>query len=54
MIDMDGQEFLSQATLIGLINRDQAQEARGDAADGSVEAAARDPPPQGPHHRLAV
>jgi tRNA A-37 threonylcarbamoyl transferase component Bud32/CheY-like chemotaxis protein len=41
MTEIDAQTFLEQATLIGLITRDQAFEARVDAADGSVEAVAR-------------
>ncbi len=41
MIDIDAQTFLEQAVLIGLITRDQSQEARAEAEDGSVEAAAR-------------
>jgi serine/threonine protein kinase len=41
MTEIDAQTFLEQATLIGLISRDQAFEARADAEDGSVEAVAR-------------
>ncbi|WP_435005753.1 protein kinase domain-containing protein [Tundrisphaera lichenicola] len=41
MIEIDLQSFLDQATLIGLITRDQAAQAREDATDGSVEAVAR-------------
>ena len=41
MTEIDAQTFLEQATLIGLITRDQASEARADATDGSVEAIAR-------------
>ena len=41
MTEIDAQTFLEQATLIGLITRDQAMEARVDATDGSVEAVAR-------------
>jgi eukaryotic-like serine/threonine-protein kinase len=41
MTEIDAQTFLETATLIGLITRDQAMEARVDATDGSVEAVAR-------------
>lgn len=41
MTEIDAQTFLEQATLIGLITREQAQEARAEAEDGSIEAAAR-------------
>src|SRR4051794_26201763 len=41
MTEIDTQTFLEQATLIGLISRDQAFEAQADAVDGSVEAVAR-------------
>jgi len=41
MTEIDAQTFLDQATLIGLINRNQAQEAQADALDGSVDAVAR-------------
>ena len=41
MTEIDAQTFLEQATLVGLITRDQAMEARADAADGSVHAVAR-------------
>jgi eukaryotic-like serine/threonine-protein kinase len=41
MTEIDTQTFLEQATLIGLITRDQAFEAREDATDGSVDAVAR-------------
>jgi hypothetical protein len=41
MTEIDAQTFLESATLIGLIGREQAQQARGDAEDGSVEAVAR-------------
>ena len=41
MTEIDAQTFIEQATLVGLISRDQAMEARADAADGSVDAVAR-------------
>ncbi len=41
MIEIDAQTLLEQATLIGLITRDQAQMARSEAADGSADAVAR-------------
>jgi eukaryotic-like serine/threonine-protein kinase len=41
MTEIDAQTFLEQAALIGLITRNQAQEARADALDGSVDAVAR-------------
>ncbi len=41
MTEIDTQTFLEQATLIGLLTRDQAMEAQADAADGSVDAVAR-------------
>lgn len=41
MTDIDAQTFLESAALIGLINRGQGQEARSEAADGSVDAVAR-------------
>jgi len=41
MTEIDAQTLLEQAVLIGLLTRDQAQIARGEAADGSVEAVAR-------------
>jgi len=41
MIEIDAQTLLAQAVLMGLLTRDQAQMARGEAADGSVEAVAR-------------
>ena len=41
MTEIDAQTFLEQASLIGLITRDQAMEARADATDGSVDAVAR-------------
>ena len=41
MTEIDAQTFLEQATLVGLITRDQAQIARSDAEDGSVESVAR-------------
>ncbi len=41
MTEIDAPTFLETATLIGLITRDQAAEARNDAADGSVDAVAR-------------
>ncbi len=41
MIEIDAQTLLEQAVLIGLITRNQAAEARMDAADGSVEAVSR-------------
>ncbi len=41
MTEIDAPTFLDQATLIGLITRDQALEARHDAVDGSVDAVAR-------------
>ncbi len=41
MTEIDAQTFLEQAALIGLITRRQAQEARADALDGSVDGVAR-------------
>jgi eukaryotic-like serine/threonine-protein kinase len=41
MTEIDAQTFLEQATLIGLLTRRQAEEARADALDGSVNAVAR-------------
>jgi serine/threonine protein kinase/CheY-like chemotaxis protein len=41
MTEIDAQTFLEQATLIGLITRRQAEDARADALDGSVNAVAR-------------
>jgi eukaryotic-like serine/threonine-protein kinase len=41
MTEIDAPTFLEQATLIGLITRDQASQAQVDAVDGSVEAVAR-------------
>ena len=41
MTEIDAQTFLDQASLIGLINRRQAQEAQAEAMDGSVDAVAR-------------
>ncbi len=41
MTEIDAPTFLEQAVLIGLITRHQAQEARSDAIDGSVDAVAR-------------
>jgi eukaryotic-like serine/threonine-protein kinase len=41
MTEIDTQTFLEQATLIGLINRSQAQDAQAEAADGSVDSVAR-------------
>lgn len=41
MTEIDAQTFLEQAALIGLITRQQAQRARADALDGSVDAVAR-------------
>ena len=41
MTEIDAQTFLDQASLIGLINRRQAQEAQAEALDGSVDAVAR-------------
>jgi eukaryotic-like serine/threonine-protein kinase len=41
MTEIDAQTFLDQASLIGLITRRQAQEARADALDGSIDAVAR-------------
>lgn len=41
MTEIDAQTFLDQASLIGLITRNQAQEARAEAADGSVDSVAR-------------
>ena len=42
MHEIDAQTLLDQATLIGLIDRRQAAQAREDAKDGSIEAIARE------------
>lgn len=42
MHEIDAQTFLDQATLIGLISRDQAKLAQAEAADGSFEAISRE------------
>ena len=41
MHEIDAQTLLEQATLIGLISRDQAKSVRADAEDGSAEAVIR-------------
>ena len=41
MHEIDAQTLLEQATLIGLISRDQAKAVRADAEDGSIEAVTR-------------
>jgi len=42
MLEIDAYTLLDQAALIGLITRDQAEQARADAADGSVESVTRE------------
>ena len=42
MLEIDAYTLLDQAALIGLITRDQAEQARADAEDGSVEAVTRE------------
>lgn len=41
MSDFDAEMLLERATLLGLISRDQAREARGDAQDGTVDSIRR-------------
>ncbi|WP_435018876.1 protein kinase domain-containing protein [Tundrisphaera sp. TA3] len=41
MHEIDAQTLLEQASLIGLISRDQAKAVRADAEDGSIEAVTR-------------
>lgn len=41
MSDFDAEMLLERATLLGLISRDQASEARGDSKDGTVDSIRR-------------
>ena len=38
MSELDAEMLLERATLLGLISRDQAREARSESRDGSLES----------------